>query len=631
GEPHGAVGPERPADPLDPAGGRSALPDDGSVPAPEPATASDTGTWSNLRAGEVETPQVLTSHDRDQIQKLRSLAEQWGEPVRADPGAVTVRTVRHQALALVENLGLREGAPGAAARRDIVAQALSDSVRGPVQRVLADVGRPLAELPAGDRTFLAEIRHDGVANLFRMPLDTDEQLLACRRAVYEVRQDVTKTAADRDRAATEQLLLRVTEAENRVEWKLRSKLDGIGGIDSPARVVHERRRVLLVNLAWAGPGVGGSATVNRELAAALARQGHEVFVRVGHPASDWVPPPGVTLIGPRVHDPEIHPIYQLDMDLEILPDRIDTIIGHKDFSGFAARFIRNVCYPDAGLIHFLHLDDAASQAMQGRERLGQAIQFMNAELTAAADVVTGAGPVLAALAGKFAMTAEHPPVVHELIPGMEVTTQFVQPPLTGRPKVLLMGRLDSQHKGAHEAAQIARLVSERGGGIDLTLVGARQETLERSRQMLSDIAGQSVDVQPFTSNPVEKLNHLRSAHLLIMPSRIDAFGLMSLEALSAGLPPMAPKTTGFGRFLVERFPREISQKMVVEQDYAGPVPIERWADQIIEVTADVPLLWRRAAEGRAILQESNYTWDAAAEHLMNALPPAGRIRRPPRP
>lgn len=636
----------------------TATPETSSVPEEPYAVTPEGADWSILRPGKVDAPLVLTPHDHDRIQQLRDLAEQWGEQAgREDPAAVTVSTVRHKALALVENLGLREGTAGAASHREIIARTLDYPVRGQVEHVLADVGRPEVDLSDSDRRFLAEIQHQEVANLCRMPLDTAEQLRDCRRDIYGVRQEVTKTAGDRSRAATEQLLLQVTVAEKRVEWALRSNparstdvyAPTLGDQDrpaprnqnagretvpasdtsqrSPARVLQERHRVLLVSLAWAGPGVGGSATVNRELAAALDRQGYEVFVRVGHPATDWEPPGGVTLIGPRTYEPDVHPIYQLDLDLDLLPPRIDTIIGHKDFSGFAARFIRNVRYPDAGLIHFLHLDDAASQAMQGRELLGQAIQFMNAELTAGADVVTGAGPVLAGLAERFAMNAARPPVVHELIPGIEVTAQIKQPPLKGRPNVLLMCRLDSHHKGVHEAAQIARLVNERGGGIDLTLVGARPETLERSKQILSDIAGQSVEVKPFTSDSEEKMGYLRSAHLMIMPSRIDAFGLVSMEALSAGLPPMAPNTTGFGRFILERFPSEISRRMVVQQDYAGPVHIERWADKIIEATEDVPGLWRAAAEARTILQERNYTWDAAAENLMNALPMTGPIPR----
>lgn len=483
--------------------------------------------------------------------------------------------------------------------------------------------------------------------LLRRPLGTAADTRSCHADINRFRRELVQSAENRSPAATEQLLRKVVAAEDRIAHVLRSNGFGAvvppdsagerpdaaqrqvsehGSTAGPASVVaaRDRRRILLVSRWWAGAGIGGSATVNRELACALARMGHEVFVRSGSPVDEWTPPSGVTLIGPRSYDPDLPPEDQLDTDPDLLPDGIDTIISHKNSGGWAARFIRQVRYRDAQLVHFLHVDDATCEANRGEPRKGAAIKFLEGELSAEADVVAGVGPVLADLAGELAAKSGRAPVVHELLPGIEVVEHFEQPPLDGRPKVVLMGRLHSDRKGVHEAAQIARLVRERGGGIDLTLVGARPETVDRTQRMLSHIAGQEVEVVAYTTDPERKLELLRRAHLFIMPSRAESFGLVSTEALAAGLPVLAPDTSGFGRFLRDRFSDEISRRMVVPQDYAGPIPIETWADRIIEETADVPRLWEAAARARATLRDGDYSWDAAAAKMMNALPSTGK-------
>lgn len=439
--------------------------------------------------------------------------------------------------------------------------------------------------------------------LLRRPLATADDLRSCHAEINRLRRDLVLTAETRSLAATEELLRTVIAAEDRIVDLLRSNRFGDvttseagdkhselarrqppdpGAISEAAAITvsRERRRILMVCRWWAGTGVGGSATVNRELACALARMGHEVIVRTGSPVDEWTPPSGVTLIGPRSYDPDLPPEDQLDADLNHLPAGIDTIISHRGIGGWAARFIRHVRFPDARLIHFQHVDDATCEANRGQPKKGAAIKFLEAELSAEADVVVGVGPVLTDVAGELAAKSARTPVVHELLPGIDVVEQLTQPPLEGRPKVLLMGRLHSDRKGVHEAAQIARSVRQRGGGIDLILVGAQPETRERTQRMLSHIAGQEVEVLAYTTDPEQKLEVLRRAHVFVMPSRAESFGLVCTEALAAGLPVLAPDSSGFGRFLCDRFPNEISRRMVVPQDYAGPVLIETWADRI---------------------------------------------------
>lgn len=67
-------------------------------------------------------------------------------------------SLRREALSLVERLGLREDTPGAAERRELIADRLPEHARGQVDDLLADVGRRESDLAPEDRQFVDEIR-----------------------------------------------------------------------------------------------------------------------------------------------------------------------------------------------------------------------------------------------------------------------------------------------------------------------------------------------------------------------------------------------------------------------------------------------------------------------------------------
>ncbi|MFE3222507.1 alpha/beta hydrolase [Nocardia sp. NPDC059228] len=103
-----------------------------------------------LRPGPVDHDATPTEHDLGRIRQLRELAE--GAQAGHDPAT------RREALSLVERLGLREGTPGAADRRALVAEYLTEHARGHVEDLLADVGRRETELPTADREYVETVR-----------------------------------------------------------------------------------------------------------------------------------------------------------------------------------------------------------------------------------------------------------------------------------------------------------------------------------------------------------------------------------------------------------------------------------------------------------------------------------------
>ncbi|MVU78976.1 hypothetical protein GPX89_17195 [Nocardia sp. ET3-3] len=102
-----------------------------------------------LRPGPVDHEATPTPHDLGRIRQLRELAD------LVPDGAPETR---REALALVEQLGLREGTPGAAERRAIVAEHLTEHARARVDDLLADVGRRDSELSVPDREHVETVR-----------------------------------------------------------------------------------------------------------------------------------------------------------------------------------------------------------------------------------------------------------------------------------------------------------------------------------------------------------------------------------------------------------------------------------------------------------------------------------------
>ncbi|MET9485810.1 hypothetical protein [Nocardia sp. NPDC006630] len=114
---------------------------------------------SMLRPGEFDPESVPTPHDLGRIDQLQALAEQAARiSPEAGPDSAEHNSLRREALSLVERLGLRQDTPGAAERRELIADLLPEHARGQVDDLLADAGRRESDLPAQDRQFVDEIR-----------------------------------------------------------------------------------------------------------------------------------------------------------------------------------------------------------------------------------------------------------------------------------------------------------------------------------------------------------------------------------------------------------------------------------------------------------------------------------------
>ncbi|MGX1806327.1 zeta toxin family protein [Nocardia sp. NPDC055321] len=387
-------------------------------------------------------------------------------------------------------------------------------------------------------------------------------------------------------------------------------------------------RILAVIDEW-HPSKGGVIAVNKNLCEALAALGHDVFVRVGHELTGNEGADTVTLIAPRTSDPNTPLRDQLVSDMGDLPAGIDAVIGHTRFSGPAARDIRNAMYPEATLVHMVHMVTDALGRVQGKPEKAVVNHEIEADLVSTSDVAVGVGPALSEEAARLAAMTDASPVLHQLNPGVEFFDQVRPPAERQTMRMLVFGRADDPVKGAMQAAKMVQALNARGIDVDLIVRGVPEAKVADQRRLLTRAAGREVDVRPYTLDRDEILADMRDANVVLMPSLAEGFGLVATEAAGAGVPMVLPSTSGAGRFFGAHtvFPSELTDGMFVEQGYESPVSVEAWAAVLESQLSDQDGAWDRALQLQQILRDQQFTWGSAATALIDAtraVPPADK-------
>lgn len=181
--------------------------------------------------------------------------------------------------------------------------------------------------------------------------------------------------------------------------------------------------------------------------------------------------------------------------------------------------------------------------------------------------------------------------------------------------VVFAGRCDVVQRGAYEAALMVRSAGN-ARPVRLIVNGAPPETVRAARRLLSRVAGQAVQVQPYSSDKQTQQQEIRAADVVVVTCRDERVGLTVLDAILAEVPVLVPDTCGMGRFLVEsgRFDLRLTQHSVIRRaDGEAVVPLERWITELRDVLGDPDTARRRAAELREALMTALQTLQSAGE------------------
>ena len=318
--------------------------------------------------------------------------------------------------------------------------------------------------------------------------------------------------------------------------------------------IHGSSKLQVTILAseW-GSSKGGLSTINRELAIQLAKFSC-VEVTFFLPKCSDEDKKTAASNSVSIVKAERRPGYRDELDwLSFPPEnlRIDVVLGHGVRLGRQAQVIRS--YHKCKWVQIVHTDPeelGMFKCYANPISTGEQKHHDEVELCKMADCVVGVGPKLTeAFRGYLSWLKKD---VFEFTPGFFTDFSNVEQAAVQRKRwiVLVFGRGDAEDfelKGFDIAARsVAPLCDTR-----LYFVGAPHGKHEEIAKRFVDlgIPENRLKVRGYVDTREGLKRLFCEVDLVLMPSRTEGFGLTGLEALSAGLPVLVSKNSGFGEAL----------------------------------------------------------------------------------
>lgn len=182
-------------------------------------------------------------------------------------------------------------------------------------------------------------------------------------------------------------------------------------------------------------------------------------------------------------------------------------------------------------------------------------------------------------------------------------------------KVLLCGRSDLEDfkvKGYDIAAKAFACSKLKEPSYQLMFVGALKGKQQEMKEKLLEfgIVENQIFVKEFVESREEMRRLLCEVNLVIMPSRTEGFGLVALEALSAGLPVLVGNNSGFAQAI-----RDLPNG---KSCIVGSEEPEEWATAIATVRKEYGESVQKVEELREAYGKK-YSWKEQCETLVDKM------------
>ena len=384
--------------------------------------------------------------------------------------------------------------------------------------------------------------------------------------------------------------------------------------------------VTLLGGEW-GSSPGGSSTINRELAIHLSNHSAvKVSLLVPEGACNYEEKReahtyGVTIVEAK----RLAAFDRLDW-LSSPPHEhlMDIVVGHGVKLGRQIQVIRDSArFPNCKWVQVVHPapeDLSRYECYNDLISKGETKHKSEVELCKLADLVVLVGPRLREAYTSYLQRYETGQDVLSITPGL-FQREFgdlvakQDPNEVGKFKVLIFGRGDDEDfelKGYKIAAQAFADRRLKKKPYHLIFVGAPEGKQEEVREKLlhHGIAEAQLTVRKLIQSRDRLKDLLCEADLAIMPSKSEGFGLVALEAFSAGLPILVGSGSGFAKAL-ENVP--IGFSCIVNSDD----PAE-WAKAVEAVRSRHGMRLQEIKSLRASYGEM-YSWKKQCEALVNRM------------
>ncbi|XP_035697810.1 uncharacterized protein LOC118430883 [Branchiostoma floridae] len=286
------------------------------------------------------------------------------------------------------------------------------------------------------------------------------------------------------------------------------------------------------------------------------------------PTLDWI----------TFHHKQRYPILRSD---------ISVIVGHADVTSTAARNIKTERLPSAKVILYNHVMPEDTEHHKSGDKamgIGDKTEAIDKDIEEA-DVVFSVGPTMFdyyknEIRGLKKTHHQFLPKPSEIFSNLDVEYEETETKV-----VLSVGRVKGVEKlkGYDLVAKTMIIVIERFPKARWRVRGISAKDFAESKEIIQA----NMDNETFTFTPLaygtqEQLRKdFRKAHVVLMPSRAEPFGLVGLEAIAAGVPVLVSSNSGLAEFLEKHDP-EFSRR-IVDLKGADDEVAERLADRIIKV------------------------------------------------
>ena len=317
---------------------------------------------------------------------------------------------------------------------------------------------------------------------------------------------------------------------------------------------QERSRKVQVTILasdW-GSSKGGLSTINRELAIQLAKC-PEAEITFFLPKCSQEDEKLALQHNVKIIEASRRPGFEEVEWLTFPPEnlQIDVIVGHGVKLGKQAQIIKE--RKNCKWIQVVHTDPEELGVFKNYSNpisKGEEKHKTEVELCEMADLVLGVGPKLSEAFRSYLRGCQKDKSVADFTPGVFEQFFSVRKVVEERKQrnVLVFGRGDAEDfelKGFDIAGKaVAALEDTR-----LVFVGAPDGKHEEIAKRLTGCGFPTSLLREFMGDRKSLKRLFQEVDLVVMPSRTEGFGLAGLEALSAGLPVLVSRNSGFGQAL----------------------------------------------------------------------------------
>ena len=295
--------------------------------------------------------------------------------------------------------------------------------------------------------------------------------------------------------------------------------------------------------------------------------------------------------------------------------QIDIVVGHGIKHGYQAQVIGRS--KNCKWVQMVHTDQDELGMFKTYDKPvaeGEEKRKIEVELCEMADLVIGVGPKVSEAFRSYLRGFQEVKCVHDFTPG--VFDEFVSVRQSHNEQkqcsVLVFGSGDDEDfelKGFDIAGKAISKVPD----TRLVFVGVPEEKRGGIAKRLheSGVCKQYLRVRGFVQSREELKRLFQEMDLVLMPARTEGFGLTGLEALSAGLPVLVSKNSGFGEALSKV---QFGSTFVIDSE--DP---EVWADAIKDVLKKDRKTRLKEAETLRTSYGTKFNWAKQSRDLLHKM------------